>query len=114
MQYAGWGGLVSKRFASRDPETIHREWKLLKQRISVGQALTGTVIAKAPFGAWIDLGVGFPALLEIINIANLTPEQYQADEWCPLGSEVTAFVGHFRDDNHQLYLWQVKPYISST
>src|SRR3954447_20761929 len=59
------------------------------------------------FGAWVDLGVGFPALLEIIVIAGLTPERYRAGDWCPVGSEVSAFVGGFHDDSHQVGLWQV-------
>jgi hypothetical protein len=37
----------------------------------------------------------------------LAPERYRADDWCPLGCEVTAFVGGFRDDVHQVGLWQV-------
>ena len=61
------------------------------------------------FGAWVDLGVGFPGLLEIIYVAGLTPERYRAGDWCPVGTEVTAFVGGFRDDGRQVYLWQVRP-----
>ena len=75
----------------------------------MGQSVTGVVVAKAQFGAWLDIGVGFPALLEIVCIEGLTPQRYQADDWCPIGSEVTAFVSGFRDRDHQIHLWQVKP-----
>src|SRR5215211_245028 len=108
MPYDDWGYRLSERFPPRDPATAQREWEALKHRLAVGQAVTGTVIAKASFGAWVDLGVGFPALLEITEIADLTPEKYRADEWCPLGSEVTAIVVYFRDANRQVSLLQVK------
>ena len=109
MDNANWGRLLSERFPARDPAQAKREWQALQERVAVGQSVTGTVVAKAPFGAWIDLGVGFPALLEIVCIAGLTPERYRADDWCPIGSEVTAFVSGFRDRGHQVYLWQVGP-----
>jgi hypothetical protein len=82
------------------------DWEALKQRLAYGRSVTGTVVAKSPFGAWVDIGVGFPALLEIVVIAGLTPERYRAGDWCPVGSEVTAFVGGFRDSSHQVGLWQ--------
>ena len=109
MEYQNWGKLLSERFPARDPVEVEREWAALQQRVAVGQSVTGVVFAKAPFGAWIDLRVGFPALLEIVCIAGLTPERYKTDDWCPVGSEVTAFVGGFRDRGHQVYLWQVRP-----
>jgi hypothetical protein len=90
----------------RSPERA-AEWEALKQRLAIGQPITGTVVARSPFGAWVDLGVGFPALLEITVMAGLTPERYRAGDWCPVGSEVTANVGSFRDDNRQVGLWQV-------
>jgi hypothetical protein len=107
MLYSDWGRLLAERFLPRDSETTEREWAALKEQLSAGQSVTGTVIAKAPFGAWVDINVGFPALLEIVAMAGLTPERYSADDWCPLGSAVTAVVGGFRDDANQIGLWQV-------
>jgi hypothetical protein len=73
----------------------------------VGQSVTGTVVDKRPYGVWVDLGVGFPALLEVPSIAGMTREMYQAGDWCPIGSEVTASVLAFRDSGFQIYLGQV-------
>jgi ribosomal protein S1 len=106
VAYADWGHLLVERFCHRDPALAEREWSALKERVAVGQSVTGVVFAKAHFGAWVDLGVGFPALLEIPNIAGLTPERYRADDWCPIGSEVTADILSFRDSGHQIYLGQ--------
>lgn len=89
----------------RAPERTNA-WKAVKLRFTRGESVTGTVVGKSPFGVWVDLGVGFPALLEIVAIADLTPEQYRAGDWCPVDSEVTALVGGFRDHSRQIKLWQ--------
>jgi hypothetical protein len=99
--------LLDKLFPGHRSPSRSPDWEALKRRLAVGRAVTGSVVARSPFGAWIDLGVGFPALLEITVMKGLTPERYRADDWCPPGSEVTAFVGGFRDDGHQVGLWQV-------
>ena len=108
MDYATWGQLLSERFPARDSIEDDHAWTALRQRLAVDQSVTGVVVAKAPFGAWLDIGVGFPALLQIVCIQGLTPERYSLDEWCPIGSEVSAFVGGFNDRNRQVGLWQVR------
>jgi ribosomal protein S1 len=84
------------------------EWEALRARLAYGQSVSGTVVFKSPFGAWVDLGVGFPALLEITGIAELTPEKYRAGDWCPVGSEVSALVGGFSSRSHQIGLCQCR------
>ena len=64
------------------------------------------MVTKAPFGAWVDIGCGFDALLEIIYIEDLTPEKYQKDDWMEVGTKIVAKVFHFRDDSKQIYLKQ--------
>jgi transcriptional accessory protein Tex/SPT6 len=111
MDYAGWNRVLSERFPNYESRERDPAWEELKQRFAIGQSVTGTVVARAPFGAWIDLGVGFPGLLEIISMADLTPatpQRYRAGEWCPVGTKVTAFVGSLGDRNHQIGLWQVR------
>lgn len=99
--------ILDELFPDHRSPSRSSEWETLKQRLGAGQTVTGVVVAKSPFGAWIDLGVGFPALLEIVVMEGLTPERYRANDWCPLGSEVTASVAGFRDKDHQIGLWQV-------
>jgi hypothetical protein len=103
--FPGYGAEIRLSRPDFRPNSTYK--RTSTQRLAVGQTVTGTVVAKSPFGAWIDLGVGFPALLEILVMEGLTPERYRADDWCPLGSEVTSFVGGFRDDGHQVGLRQV-------
>ena len=110
MDYAEWRNVLAERFPNYESPAHDPEWLRLKQRLAPGQTITGIVVARAHFGAWIDLGVGFPGLLEIICIADLSPERYRAGDWCPVGSEVSATIGNLIDDRHQIYLWQVRPW----
>ncbi len=82
-------------------------WEVAKARYPVGSMVRGVVVARYPFGAFVDIDAGFPALLEIIRMAGLTPERYRVDDWCPVGSVVSAFVGGHGD--RQIGLWQVQP-----
>jgi len=59
--------------------------------------------------AFLDIGVEFPALLEIILMPDLPPEHFQADDWCPTGSKVTARVASYSDSVREIYLSQVGP-----
>lgn len=104
--YEDWRRRLSERFPGHETAAAKPEWAVVKQRLSCGGPVTGVVIAKAPFGAWLDIGVGFPALLEIIGIADLTSQAYRSDDWCPIGSNVTALVGRFNDRGGQIGLWQ--------
>jgi len=87
-----------KRFPVRDEPVASELWSLFTAHVPVGAEVTGEVVARAVFGAWIDIGVGFPALLEIIAMADLTPEKYRAGEWCPVGSLVTARLSYNEED----------------
>ena len=112
MNYDNWGTLLTERFPVRDSKKELAAWDAAKQQLNIGSVVTGIVIAKAPFGAWIDLDVGFPALLEIVCVEGMTPERYQADDWCPLGSQVKAYVGTFNDRNHQIGLSQFQHHVA--
>ncbi|MSU79413.1 MAG: hypothetical protein EXS16_15150 [Gemmataceae bacterium] len=105
MLYEDWGQRVSQRFPLRDPGEARCDWERLKQTFPVGQLNVGTVIAKAPFGAWLDIGVGFPALLLIPDIDGLTPGQYESDNWGPIGSTIEVVVGIYNDKSLTVRVW---------
>ncbi len=107
--HENWDQHLAQHFPNRHHADDEQAWAKLKQRLLTGQTVSGTVIAKAPFGAWLDIGVGFPALIEIVCITGMTGERYRSDEWCPIGSHISAKVGGFDDRNHQVAVWQVMP-----
>jgi len=76
-------------YQSNDRE---EDWQTVVDALSEGQSVTGPVVARAHYGAYVDIGVGFPALLQIILMRGLDHEAYIANEWSPVGSEVTARI----------------------
>ena len=103
--YANWSSELRARF--KDPQRdSERNWQLVREKWSVGDCVKGEVITKAHFGAWIDVGIGFPCLLEIINVAGMDREDYQADNWCIKGSEVSAYIIGFWNAQFQICVSQ--------
>lgn len=111
MIYDDWGRIVAERFPPRNqPEP---EWELVRQQLAVGQTVEGTVVAKAPFGAWLDIGVGFPALLLIPDVEGLTAESYREDNWCGVGTAISVNVVSLNDPAFVVRVSHGKPYGSN-
>jgi ribosomal protein S1 len=100
---------LDRHFPGHRSDAQAAAWKEVKQRLTVGMPVRGVVVARYPFGAFVDVGVGFPVLLEIIEIEGLTPEKYRAGDWCPKSSQVTARVMGFQDRDRQIHVSQVRP-----
>ena len=76
------------------PDWNTPEWKARWQRSApparVGDALSGHVIARAPFGVWLEFGLGCPALLLVPYIAHDGPLSFE--EYPALGEQLTVRV----------------------
>lgn len=94
------------QFGNYKPPNKREEWAALKSRLSLGQSVSGKVVQRESYGAWIDIGVGFPALLLLPRIRDLTGEQYRKDDWLPIGSIVEARLISFADQEHSLVITQ--------
>ncbi len=82
MIHQNWGELVREHFRNQIP--------ILPK---VGDCVNGKVVACAPFGIWLDINCGLPAILEIIQLYSqkYKPEEYP--EWMPeIGDELDAIV----------------------
>jgi hypothetical protein len=99
-----WGAKLSEPFghAPRDDAA----WSALKERLPIGSTATGRVVARAPFGVWVDIGAGFPALLEVPEIAGARERPLSINDYPAVGSEVVARVVCFRETNRQVMLSQ--------
>lgn len=69
-----WGEDIQDRFPHWGTDSALSCWPKIRAELRVGQMVRGIVIARAPFGVWLDIGVGHPALL-------LVPEMREAKEW---------------------------------
>ena len=85
-------------------QPTEEQWTAIKNKYKVGDTVEGTVMAKSPFGDWIDIGEGCLCLLEIICIKGLAPEIYRSGDYNPIGSIVTAAIVSFQDDDRQIRL----------
>ena len=97
MLYERGERLLPERFPPRGPDTEQRDCDAVRRSFSIGQAVSGVVVARAPCGAWLDIGVGFPALLLIPDVAGLTPDRYQTGDWCLVGGTQDEQIVLFND-----------------
>ena len=81
-----WGSDLLIRFPDWRSDAVLSTWPAVKASISVGQQVSGVVIARAPFGVWLDIGVAFPALLLVRDIGR------QAMSGENLGDEIPCVI----------------------
>ena len=82
MIHQNWSELVREHFTNQIPRLPN-----------VGDSVSGKVVACAPFGIWLDINYGIPALLEIIQLdyQKYHPEHYP--ECTPdIDEEMDAFI----------------------
>jgi hypothetical protein len=93
---------VPEKVASRFPRwrsyRIGEEWPAIKASLSIGQAITGIVVAREIFvGVWLDIGVPFPAVLFAHDLREWE-EGYVAAERFPLeGQAIDGRIGRLGD-----------------
>ena len=104
------GGL-EERFGDYLSADRAEAWATVKSRLVIGETVEGVVVARFPFGVFIDLGVGFPALLEVIQFERAQQRPYrQLDDYPAVGTTVSARVVAFNDRNRQVGLTQLNPH----
>lgn len=86
------------------------EWAAVKARLATGESVRGSVIARRPFGVFVDIGAGFPALLEVIQFENARERRYEIEDYPAIGDPITARVVAFNDRNRQIGLTQLNPH----
>jgi ribosomal protein S1 len=87
------------------------DWSHAKTRLPEGGNVSGEVVARYPFGVFVDIGVGFPALLEVIQFEDARERRYASlEEYPSIGSTVSARVVAFSDRSRQVGLTQLKPH----
>ncbi|MEM6260433.1 MAG: hypothetical protein AAGI37_19335 [Planctomycetota bacterium] len=87
-----WGDDLKAAFPDWRKESGLRRWPEVLRELSVGQAITGKVVARAPFGVWLDIGVSFPALLLVPNMKDAKSRRISFDEYPVLGGQVSGRI----------------------
>src|SRR5215213_5679866 len=99
---------LERHFPGHRSDARAAAWEDVKRGLTIGMPVTGRVVARAPSGAFLDVGAGFPVLLEIPEIEGLTSEKYRADDWFPDTGPLTARVMGFKDRDRQIHVSQVR------
>ena len=63
MDNHSWTAELRLRFPEWLTEDAKLRWDEAKRALDIGQAISGEVVSRAPFGVWLDIGTSFPALL---------------------------------------------------
>lgn len=91
----------------RSPERA-AEWEAAKGRLPPGSAVRGVVVARYPFGVFVDVGVGFPGLILVVRLRGADVRPYTRVEAYPeVGATVEARVCVWADGHRQVGLTQL-------
>jgi hypothetical protein len=92
------------------PESIQRwrQWHELLRTIHIGQVVTGTVTHVMHFGLFLELGLGFIGLIDIVGHTHY-PGQYlprNPDHWPKVGDSLRCMIRYYQ--GHEIGLSWMK------
>lgn len=84
------------------------KWNTLKADNPVGTSVKGQVVHREQFGVFVDIGVGFPALLLVVRFkhANVTPHT-SMDMYPQVADELAGRIYVFDDACRQIAVTQL-------
>ena len=87
-----WGNDLQTRFPNWLSNAAHPNWPAVKASLSVGQQVSGVVIARTPFGVWLDIGVAFPALLLVPDMRDARKRRIAFEDYPQKGDSVQGCI----------------------
>ncbi len=87
-----WEQQIKNIFPSWQTEKGINEFNSIKCKLEIKQSVKGKVIARAEFGVWVDIGVGYPALLLVVNFANSNAKAKDFIGYPSIGDTVEAKI----------------------
>ena len=87
-------------------------WSHIKTELRIGDAVSGSVICRRPFGVFVDIGYGStaPALLLVPEFADARLRRLEFDDYPQIGQKINARVIHVDWDRHRIALTQNQTY----
>ena len=87
-----WQDDVRVHFPDWATDAALERWAHSRIRLSRGQKIRGYVIARAPFGVWVDIGVDHPALLLVTEMGGAREGHISLDGYPAIGENVDAWI----------------------
>lgn len=97
MSQSGWAADIHNVFPDWETDSAAQRWPEIRQSITVGQAVNGRVISRAPFGVWLDIGVNQPALLLVVNMEWANTKRITFEDFPEIGTVLTALKNALGD-----------------
>src|SRR5215510_6718228 len=103
-----WQDEIRARFPDWGTDAALLRWPAVRSGLRVGQTVSGVVIARAPFGIWLDIGIDFPALLLVPNMQGAKLRRITFEDYPVMGAQVEARINSL-GDRGQIGMTQERP-----
>jgi ribosomal protein S1 len=87
-----WRDEIRARFPDWGTDSASARWPAIRDKLPIGQEVRGEVIALAPFGVWVDIAVGHPALLLVPEMAGARERRITFEDYPALLTAVEARI----------------------
>ena len=87
--------LITKHFPAYGLTDTSSVWAQIQNDFRCDQVVSGTIVARLPFGLVVDIGAALPAILLVTRIPGLTPETYDSSPQYSLQAMVEARIEAF-------------------
>jgi len=94
---------LRSRFADYLSNERSSEWERIHRSVSLGAVVSGPVVFRPPFGVYLDVGLGYPALL---LATRFSPQLDGPRDLPAIGKVVAGSVIHYSDSSRQIVLQQ--------
>jgi len=91
----------------RSPERA-AAWEVAKSRFALGSKVEGIVVAQFPFGVFVDINAGFPALILVTRLRDAGRPYTSMERYPAIGSTVEARVCVWLCPRRQISLTQLE------
>jgi predicted RNA-binding protein with RPS1 domain len=92
-----WNDDIRARFTDWGTEDALARWPTERKRLSVGLCVRGEVIARAPFGVWVDISAGHPALLLVAEMRDARERRIRFEDYPKMGEILEAHISSLGD-----------------
>ena len=87
-----WREQIRSRFPDWGTAAALARWPGNRARLSVGSVVRGEVIARAPFGVWVDIAAAHPSLLLVPEMAGARERRTVFEDYPAMGTVIEAWV----------------------
>ncbi|HQU42626.1 MAG TPA: hypothetical protein PK867_07425, partial [Pirellulales bacterium] len=92
-----WRKQIRAHFPDWGTDAASPRWPSVRSGLRVGETVSGTVIARAPFGVWLDIGASFPALLLVPNMSGARERRITMADYPSLGTQIEGRINALGD-----------------